>query len=95
MCFADVVRAEFGVGGQVLFTTRDGASSHLDLGMVPVVDRDPALAHVRSRLPPGSCADITPPVHRKDQLLHVAWNLMLWLASVGVELGYSFRQWTG
>jgi hypothetical protein len=94
VCFTDVVRAEFGIGGQVLFTRRDGGSSLVDLSAVSVADRDAALTYVRTRLPIGSCVDIVLPTPSRNQLLHVAWNFMLWLVSAGlVQLGYALRAW--
>jgi hypothetical protein len=96
VCFADVVRAEFGLGGQLRFNCRDGRSSRVDLGGVRVAERDPVIAYVRSQLPSGSCVDAVVKGDWEENLLHVAWFLLLWLAGVGLlGIGYAARGWVG
>jgi len=100
VCFADVVRAEFGIGGQLRFNCRDGRSSRVDLGGVRVVERDPVIAYVRSRLPSGSCVDAVVKGDWTEDLLsvlqYVACNVLLWLAVTGVVgIGWALRQSIG
>ena len=96
VCFADVVRAEFGIGGQLRFHFRDGRSSRVDLGGVRVAERDPVIAYVRSRLPSGSCVDVVVKGHWTEDLRYVACVVLLWLAITGVVgIGWAVRQSIG
>jgi hypothetical protein len=84
VCFAAVVRAEFGFGGQLRFNCRDGRSSRVNLLGVRVAERDPVIAYVRSRLPSGSCVDAVVKGDWTEALLYATSDVLLWLAVTGV-----------